>query len=95
MSEAYDPWRNFNEMIGSMALLFFFLIATMTVHLYTDMPPVINGVVQWVSIVPYSLIGIGELLLLGLSISSRIEIYRMDHPKKVYPSEQICEGAVS
>jgi hypothetical protein len=78
-----------------MSYMFFFLIAMMMVHLYTTAPPIVNGEVQWLVCIAYALTGFGELLLLYLAVSSRVEIYRMDHPKKVYSSERVCEGAVS
>jgi cytosine/uracil/thiamine/allantoin permease len=93
----YNPWRSFNESIEAMSYMFFFLIAAMSVHLYITAPPIVKGEVQWLVCIAYVLIGIGELLILYLAIGSRVEIYKMDHPKKVkvYPSEQVCGGAVS
>lgn len=95
MTEHYDSFRNFNQSIEAMSWLFFFLIAMLTVHLYTTMPLFVNGSVQWIPSIAYALIGGGEICILYLAISSRIEIYRIDHPKKVYPTEPNCEGAIS
>jgi len=95
MSEHYDSFRNFNQSIEAMSWLFFCLIAMMTVHLYTTTPLFSNGVTQWMACIAYVLIGVAELCILYLAISSRIEIYRIDHPKKVYLTEPNCEGAIS
>jgi len=88
---ANDYSRDFNEEVESMSYLMFFLIVLMASILYSITAPTATAV----DYVAYCLIGFAELLILSLAVSSRINIYRMDHPKKNYLSEPICEGAVS
>ena len=87
----YLQGKSFAEVCMSQCLLFFILIAAMSIYLYMQMCPL-----DFLGYSVFGLICIGEALIVYLGISSARALWRLDHPKKtpgIRNGEEICIGA--
>lgn len=80
----YNPERNGYEQTFALAFIFITIIAALSIHLYQNGLPLFKeGAIQPIAAIVYSLIGLGEAMILYVAIDSRISIYRINHPKPI------------
>jgi hypothetical protein len=83
--------KSFAEGCVTQCLFFFFLIAAMSIYLYIQIRPL-----DFLGYSIFGLICVGQALIFYLGVSSAMDSWKLDHPKKtrgMQEGEEICVGA--
>lgn len=91
-SDADERAIQFNKMIRSESICMFFIILGLSA--FWALPLIKNGMIGPLDVLAAILIACGELSIISLAIDSTIQIYRINHPKKEFPTEAVCQGGI-